>query len=100
MAQDFDLPSMKIGKRGANALSTLIRLMPGCETMPGTNRRVDMMKVVYVLRIIAAILVVGTVGSIEIDRIDLWTGNCRVYFGITLWLLTGYWIEELKSKER
>ena len=33
-----------------------------------------MMKVVYVLRIIAAILVVGTVGSIEIDRIDLWTG--------------------------
>ena len=49
--------------------------------MPGTNERVDMMKVVYVLRIIAAILVVGTVGSIEIDRIDLWTGMCQGLLG-------------------
>ena len=59
-----------------------------------------MMKVVYVLRIIAAILVVGTVGSIEIDRIDLWTCMCQGLLGITLWLLTGYWIEELKEYER
>lgn len=59
-----------------------------------------MMKVVYVLRIIAAILVVGTVGSIEIDRIDLWTGMCQGLLGITLWLLTGYWIEELKEYKR
>lgn len=59
-----------------------------------------MMKVVYVLRIIAAILVVGTVGSIEIDRIDLWTGMYQGLLGITLWLLTGYWIEELKEYER
>ena len=51
-----------------------------------------MMKVVYVLRSIAAILVVGTVGSIEIDRIDLWTGMCQGLLGITLWLLTGYWM--------
>lgn len=56
-----------------------------------------MMKVVYVLRIIAAILVVGTVGSIEIDRIDMWTGFCQGLLGITLWLLTGCWIEELKE---
>ena len=59
-----------------------------------------MMKVVYVLRIIAAILVVGTVNSIEIDHIDLWTGMCQGLLGITLWLLTGYWIEELKEYER
>lgn len=59
-----------------------------------------MMKVVYALRIIAAILVVGTVDSIEIDRIDLWTGMCQGLLGITLWLLTGYWIEELKEYER
>lgn len=58
------------------------------------------MKVVYALRIIAAILVVGTVDSIEIDRIDLWTGMCQGLLGITLWLLTGYWIEELKEYER
>lgn len=56
-----------------------------------------MMKVVYVLRIIAAILVVGTVGSIEIDCIDLWTGMCQGLLGITLWLLAGYWLEEVKE---
>ena len=46
-----------------------------------------MTKVVYVLRIIAVILVVGAVGSIDIDRIDLWTGFCQGLLGITLWLL-------------
>ena len=56
-----------------------------------------MVKVVYVIRIIAAILVVGTVGSIDIDRIDLWTGFCPGLLGITLWILSGYWIEELKE---
>lgn len=55
-----------------------------------------MMKVIYAIRIIAAILVVGAVGSMDIDHIDLWTGFCQGLLGITLWLLTGYWIEELK----
>lgn len=58
------------------------------------------MKVVYVLRIIAAILVVGTVGSIEIDRIDLWTGMCQGLLGITLWLLTGYWLDDIHELEK
>lgn len=53
--------------------------------------------VIYAIRVIAALLVVGTVGSIEIDRIDMWTGFCQGLLGITLWLLTGYWIEELKE---
>lgn len=56
-----------------------------------------MMKVIYAIRIIAAILVVGTVGSIEIDRIDLWTGFCQGLLGVTLWLLAGYWLEEVKG---
>ena len=59
-----------------------------------------MMKVIYVIRIIAAVLVVGAVGSMDIDHIDLWTGFCQGLLGITLWLLTGYWIEELKEYER
>ena len=50
-----------------------------------------MMKVVYVLRIIAAILVVGTVGSIEIDRIGYGQGMCqgftRYHSLVTYWLL-------------
>lgn len=59
-----------------------------------------MMKVIYVIRIIAALLVVGAVGSMDIDHIDLWTGMCQGLLGITLWLLTGYWVEELKGYER
>ena len=56
-----------------------------------------MMKVIYAVRIIAALLAVGAVGSMDIDHIDLWTGMCQGLLGITLWLLTGYWIEELKE---
>ena len=59
-----------------------------------------MIKVIYAVRILAAILVVGTVGSVDIDRIDLWTGMCQGLLGITIWLLTGYWIVELKEYER
>lgn len=58
-----------------------------------------MMKVIYAVRILASILVVGAVGSMDIDRIDLWTGMCQGLLGITLWLLTGYWVEELKEYE-
>lgn len=53
--------------------------------------------VIYAIRVVAALLVVGTVGSIEIDRIDMWTGFCQGLLGITLWILAGYWIEELKE---
>lgn len=56
-----------------------------------------MVKVIYAVRVLAAILVVGTVGSVDIDRIDLWTGICQGLLGITLWILSGYWIEELKE---
>lgn len=56
-----------------------------------------MVKVIYAVRVLAAILVVGTVGSVDIDRIDLWTGICQGLLGITLWVLSGYWIEELKE---
>lgn len=53
--------------------------------------------VIYTIRVVATLLVVGTVGSIEIDRIDMWTGFCQGLLGITLWILSGYWIEELKE---
>lgn len=53
--------------------------------------------VIYTIRVVAALLVVGTVGSIETDRIDMWTGFCQGLLGITLWILSGYWIEELKE---
>lgn len=53
--------------------------------------------VIYTIRVVAVLLVVGTVGSIEIDRIDMWTGFCQGLLGITLWILSGYWIEGLKE---
>ena len=53
--------------------------------------------VIYTIRVVAALLVVGTVGSIDIDRIDMWTGFCQGLLGITLWILSGYWITELKE---
>lgn len=53
--------------------------------------------VIYTIRVVAALLVVGTVGSIEIDRIDMWTGFCQGLLGITLWILSGYWLEEVKE---
>lgn len=56
--------------------------------------------VIYAIRVVAALLVVGTVGSIDIDRIDMWTGFCQGLLGITLWILSGYWITELKEYER
>ena len=56
-----------------------------------------MVKVIYAVRILAAILVVGTVGSVDIDRIDLWTGICQGLLGIALWMLAGYWLEEVKE---
>lgn len=56
-----------------------------------------MVKVIYAVRILAAILVVGTVGSVDIDRIDLWAGICQGLLGITLWMLAGYWLEEVKE---
>ena len=59
-----------------------------------------MIKVCYALRIIGAILSVGAMGSLQLDVIDFWTGMCQGLLGITLWLLTGYWIEELKEYER
>lgn len=53
--------------------------------------------VIYAIRVVAALLVVGTVGSIDIDRIDMWTGFCQGLLGITLWMLAGYWLEEVKE---
>lgn len=55
-----------------------------------------MIKLCYMLRIIGAILAVGAMGSLEIDTIDYWTWFCQTMFGVTLWFLTGYWLEEVQ----
>lgn len=55
-----------------------------------------MIKVCYALRIAGVILAVGAMGSLELDTIDYWTWFLQTMLGVTLWFLTGYWLEEVQ----
>jgi hypothetical protein len=57
-------------------------------------------KVCYALRIIGVILAVGAMGSLELDTIDFWTWFCQTMLGVTLWVLSGYWLEDIKEFEK
>ena len=59
-----------------------------------------MLKLVYALRIIGAILSVGAMGSLQLDVIDFWTWFCQTMLGVTLWILSGYWIEAIHELEK
>lgn len=59
-----------------------------------------MIKVCYALRIIGAILAVGAMGSLELDTISFWTWFCQTMLGVTLWILSGYWLEDIKEFEK
>ena len=50
-----------------------------------------MMKVIYAIRAVAIIFMAGSVGSVEIDRVDLWTGFCQSMLGISLYINSNYW---------
>ena len=58
-----------------------------------------MIKVCYVIRIFAALLAVGAMGSLELDHIDFWTWFCQTMLGVTLWILVGYWLDDIKYYE-
>lgn len=55
-----------------------------------------MIKVCYGMKILAALLVVGGMGSLEIDNIDMWTFICQSLLGVTMWLLSSKWQEEIE----
>ena len=59
-----------------------------------------MIKVCYALRIIGVILAVGAMGSLEIDTIDVWTWFCQTMLGVTLWVLSGYWLDDIHELEK
>lgn len=40
----------------------------------------------------------GSVGSVEIDRIDLWTGFCQSMLGLTLLILSNFWMREIRKE--
>ena len=59
-----------------------------------------MIKLCYGMKIISALLIVGGMGSLEIDNIDMWTFICQSLLGITMWLLSSKWEEEIEFYEK
>jgi hypothetical protein len=49
------------------------------------------------MKIISAILVIGGMGSLELDNIDMWTFFCQSMLGVTMWILNSKWEEEIKK---
>lgn len=59
-----------------------------------------MMKLIWTLRVVAFLMVVGTIGSIEINRIDLYTAFLQIMLGFVLLILSNYWAREIRFYER
>ena len=55
------------------------------------------MKFVWLVRIIAFLMIIGTVGSVEIDRIDFYTAFLQISWGFTLLILSNFWVREIKK---
>lgn len=59
-----------------------------------------MMKLIWTLRVVAFLMVVGTVGSVEINRIDFYTAFLQIMLGFVLLILSNYWAREVRFYER
>lgn len=55
------------------------------------------MKLVFITRVIATLMIVGTLGSIEIDRVDSYTAFLQIGLGTTLLILSNFWVREIKK---
>lgn len=58
------------------------------------------MKLIWILRAVSFLMVVGTVGSVEIDRIDFYTAFLQVMLGFALLILSNFWMREIKKHAR
>ena len=58
------------------------------------------MKLVFITRVIATLMIVGTLGSIEIDRVDSYTAFLQIGLGTTLLILSNFWVREIKKHAR
>lgn len=58
------------------------------------------MKFIFLVRVISVILMAGSIGSIELERIDGYTGFLQVVLGITLMILSNFWVREIKKHAR
>lgn len=59
-----------------------------------------MIKLVWALRVVVFFMIAGTIGSIEIDRIDFYTATLQILLGFTLLILSNYWYREVKFYEK
>lgn len=55
------------------------------------------MKFVWLVRTIAFLMIMGTVGSVEIDRIDFYTAFLQISLVLTLLILSNFWVREIKK---
>ena len=55
------------------------------------------MKFIYLVRIISVILMAGSIGSVELEKIDGYTGFLQIALGITLLILSNFWAREIKK---
>ena len=56
------------------------------------------MKFIFLVRVISVILMAGSVGSVELERIDEYTGFLQVALGITLMILSNFWMREVRKE--
>lgn len=56
------------------------------------------MKFIWLVRIISVILMAGSIGSVELERIDEYTGFLQVALGITLMILSNFWMREVRKE--
>lgn len=59
-----------------------------------------MMKLLWVLRAVAFLMIIGTIGSIELNRIDCYTAILQILLGFVLLILSNYWAREIRFYER
>lgn len=59
-----------------------------------------MMKLIWVLRVVSCLMIIGTIGSIEINKIDFYTAILQILLGFVLLILSNYWAREIRFYER
>ena len=59
-----------------------------------------MMKLIWALRVVSFLMVVGTIGSVEINRIDFYTAFLQIMLGFVLLILSNYWAREVRFYEK
>ena len=55
------------------------------------------MKLIWMVRTIAFLMIIGTVGSIEINKIDSYTAFLQSALGFSLLILSNFWVREIKK---